>query len=180
MMRLLHERKKTMIPEHQMTPKEICDWIDNPSDANLTCNILEMFLKYDLSYKVRSDGTMLRIYCYIKKSKEAMIINTRGYNSGTFDIQLRITNPATLNQLDVYSERIREQILNAPKNCLGCCHCNREYVFTYRGKQYRKCHMLCDNFSFFCLSEEDRESLLRIIRDEIYYAIPKNKKHLLD
>ena len=68
-----------MIHEITLTIDEICAWISDTSDAKLTKSILEMFLKYELTYKIRTDDERLRIYCYVKKSKETLIINTKGY-----------------------------------------------------------------------------------------------------
>ncbi len=168
-----------MIHEIILNPDEICAWISDPSDAELTKSILEMFRKYDLTYKIRTDDVRLRIYCYIKKSKETLIINTKGYRWGDFDIQMRITNPAALEMLDEYPQNIRDHILNAD-NCRKCWNCGKEYVFTYRGAEYRKCCMLCNNFTFHQFNDEDRETILRMIYDEICFAIPRQKRHLLE
>lgn len=168
-----------MIHEITLTIDEICAWISDASDAKLTKSILEMFLKYELTYKIRTDDERLRIYCYVKKSKETLIINTKGYRYGVFDIQMRITNRALLEKLDEYSPNIREQILHAD-NCRKCWNCGKEYVFTYQGTEYRKCCMLCNNFTFHRFTEDDCDTLLKMIYDEICFSIPKNKRHLLD
>ena len=114
-----------MIHEITLTIDEICAWISDASDAKLTKSILEMFLKYDLTYKIRTDDERLRIYCYVKKSKETLIINTKGYRYGVFDIQMRITNRALLEKLDEYTPNIREQILHAD-NCRKCWNCGKD------------------------------------------------------
>ncbi len=168
-----------MIREINLTAEEICDAIPNATDRKLTRAILGMFLKYGLTYKVRTDGEMLRIYCYIKKSKETLIINTKGYRRGDFDIQLRLTNPASLTGLDRYSDGIREQLL-AADNCTKCWNCGKEYVFNYQGQEYRKCCMLCNNFNFHQFNDDDCESVLDMVMSEIRYAIPKQKRHLLE
>lgn len=64
-----------MIHEIVLTIDEICKWIPDDSDQKLTRSILEMFGKYDLTYKIRTDDERLRIYCYIKKSKETLAGN---------------------------------------------------------------------------------------------------------
>lgn len=71
-----------MIHEITLSIDEICEWIPDDSDQQLTRSILEMFEKYDLIYKINTDDERLRIYCYIKKSKETLIINTEGYRYG--------------------------------------------------------------------------------------------------
>ncbi len=168
-----------MIHEITLSIDEICEWIPDDSDQQLTRSILEMFEKYDLTYKINTDDERLRIYCYIKKSKETLIINTKGYRYGEFDIQMRITNRAALEKLDEYSEHIREQIINAD-NCRKCWNCGKEYVFTYQGTEYRKCCMLCNNFTLHRFSAEDCDTVLRMIYEEICFSIPKQKRHLLD
>ena len=175
-----------MIHEIALSIDEICDFIPNISDHELTRSILEMFNKYDLTYKVRTaykahpdDEEHLRIYCYIKKSKEMLIINSKHYKCGDFGIQMRITNPTLLKKVNEYPQNIREQIIQSIP-CVNCLNCGKEYVFTYRGAEYRKCCMLCNNFTFHQFNDEDRETILRMIYDEICFAIPRQKRHLLD
>jgi len=109
-----------------------------------------------------------RIFCYIKKSKEALIINPIGKNFGSFELQLRIKSRNTLDKLESFSQNIINQILMS-KDCRGpyCCYCGSEYSFTYNGKVYRKCHMLCDNFTFRNLKYEDIDSIIGIVQNEI-------------
>lgn len=168
-----------MIHEIDLNIEEICEWIPEDFDKQFTRSILEMFVKHDLIYKIRTDDVRLRIYCYIKKSKETLIINTKGYRYGEYEIQMRITNPAILTKLDEYPANISEQILTAD-NCRKCWNCGKEYVFTYQGTEYRKCCMLCANFTFHHFTEEDCDTLLRMIYEEICFSIPKQKRHLLD
>lgn len=168
-----------MIHEIVLTIDEICKWIPDDSDQKLTRSILEMFGKYDLTYKIRTDDERLRIYCYIKKSKETLIINTKGHRYGEFDIQMRITNPAILEKLHEYTDNIRDQIIHAD-NCRKCWNCGKEYVFAYQGTEYRKCCMLCDNFTLHRFSPEDCDVVLQMIYEEICFSIPKQKRHLLD
>jgi len=60
------------------------------------------------------------------------------------------------------------------KDCRApyCCNCGSEYQFTYRGKAYHTCHMLCDNFAFNNLKYEDIDSIIGILQDEIAFDMP--------
>lgn len=95
-------------------------------------------------------------------------------NTYFFKIHLRINNRNTFDKLDDYSENIRNSILNA-EPCKACPNSDGvftghdEYVFTYEGKEYRKCQMMCSNFKIRNLTEDDIESLTDIINREILF-----------
>lgn len=154
----------------EMTIPEICSDITDVFEKTLTQQLLEYFSQNGYTYLVSATNPK-RIYCYIKKSKETMIINKETYldrlSNGGYSIQLRITSPKTYASLDHYSSSIRNQILNG-KNCKSphCCNCGHWYEFDYNGTSYKKCHMLCDNYSFSNLTEQDVESLFSIIANE--------------
>jgi hypothetical protein len=163
-----------------LTMNEISDTIDDEAGKKLTQLIITAFDKNGLSYKVRDawkpknvSRDHYRIFCFIKKSKEALIINTGTYDNSVFNIQLRIKDWHTFDKLNEYSENVRNTFLN------GCtckdCGCKKEYVFTYNNIEYRKCHMLCDNFCFRNLSEEDLDPLMQIINNEIAFDKPRLK-----
>jgi len=165
----------------EISPEQYIEKIadDDIVGKKLALQILNEFQDNGLTYKVKTNDNMqLRAYCYIKKSKEAMILGTRGYKSdGTFEIQIRILDKTTFNKLDEYSDSVRNWILSAPRNCRAphCCNCGSEYKFIYQEKEYQKCHMLCDNFIFHHLNEEDIPSIMDIVRREIVFGKPKRK-----
>ena len=76
-----------MIHEITLSIDEICEWIPDDSDQQLTRSILEMFEKYDLTYKINTDDERLRIYCYIKKSKETLIIYDCNYRADIMTLE---------------------------------------------------------------------------------------------
>ncbi len=78
--------------------------------------------------------------------------------------------------MDEFSTNVRNAFING-YDCKApyCSNDGCEYVFTYQGKEYRKCHMLCFNFTFTSIDEDDIESLMTIIRNEI--AFDKRSKH---
>jgi hypothetical protein len=152
----------------------ICNSIVNDETAkNLTNKILTLFCDMGLTYKTKERDNKYRVYCYIKKSKEALIINTIGDKHGVFELQLRIKDKTVFEKLGDFSENIKDAILNRSRNCKHphCCNCGSEYVFTHNNKKYRKCHMLCDNFLLYNLNADDVESVLDIIKSEIMYGI---------
>jgi hypothetical protein len=114
-----------------------------------------------------------RILCYIKKSTESVIINTKNDlgKSGVFEglnIQLRIENKETFNKLNKFTENIRNQILEGN----NCGHCSKKcegkrYIFKYDNKEYIKCYMLCSNFRLKINNEEDLKNLMNIIENEL-------------
>lgn len=97
-------------------------------------------------------------------------------NTYFFKIQLRINNRSTLDRLDDFSKNIRDSILNA-EPCKACPNSDGvftghgEYIFTYQGKEYRKCQTLCSNFKIRNLNEDDIESLTDIINREIFFTV---------
>ena len=158
----------------EMSKEEICNLMNSESYRDFTANILDTFTDNGLTYKVSKTK---RIYCYIKKSKEALIINPNSYSDGEYSIQLRIKNAETFAKLESLTENVRNQILFNSGNCKmpGCWGCNTEYVFEYAGSEYRKCSMLCDNFHFSKLEKDDFKCILAMIKDEIIFGKPKKR-----
>lgn len=155
---------------------EVYESIEDTIAKEMTKKIINLFIDNGLTYKIKIGyGNVYRIFCYIKKSKEALIINTIGKNFGPFELQLRIKNKSTLEKLESFSTNVRDMILSG-KDCFGqrCCNCGSEYKFSYLKKEYRKCHMLCDNFYFRNLKLEDIDSIMDIMQDEIAYDMPKS------
>lgn len=155
-----------------------------PPEKLLVSRMLDLFHDAALPIKVKhlfpnTPNAYYRIVCFIKKSAEAVIINTRtdwgkdGVTDG-LNLQIRIACAQTLAQLDTLSESIRTQILHAG-DCRFCspkCEGQR-YVFTYADTQYTKCRYLCSNFRFTLQSEADADDLIRIAAAEI--ACKKSK-----
>ncbi|MBH1942146.1 hypothetical protein I5677_14685 [Mobilitalea sibirica] len=163
-----------------VTQKEIMDTIESPINKKITASLFNVFLSNGLRIKTRAEympNDLLplhgyTVYFYVKGSKETIILNTF-----FFKIQLRINNRSTLDKLDDYSENIRNAILTAAP-CKACP--NREgiftghgeYIFTYHGKEYRKCQTMCTNFKIQNLNECDIDSLIDIINHEISFMKP--------
>ena len=160
-----------------VTQNEIMDTIESPINKKITESIFNAFLSNGLRFKTRAESIPkdllplhgYKVYFYIKGSKETIILNTF-----FFHIQLRINNRSTLDKLEEYSENICNAILTAwpckacPNN-EGLFHGHGEYVFTFQGKEYRKCQMLCSNFNIHNLNESDIDSLNDIINREISF-----------
>ena len=146
---------------------DICQNIGGEIGKTITSEVLKLFQDNGLTYKVKDDGSRYRIFCYIKKSKESVILGTMD-NRKDFIVQLRITDRAVFNNLDDLSENIRNSMLNGP-NCKESCFrkCETVYAFGYRDKEYRKCQALICNFIFKNLQNEDIASLIGLIQNEI-------------
>lgn len=163
---------------------EIVNQIEGKTNKRLVQLILDSYNEYGLTYKVReswvpkdSDKKYYRIFLYIKKSKEALIINTGSYSGEGFSIQLRIKNRSVLNNIGFLSQNVRNSILNATDcRAPNCSNDGCEYVFYYQGKEYRKCHMICSCFFFRKIEDEDVDCLMEIIRNEIIFDLPKKKR----
>ena len=165
------------------TEDEIVDQIEGKAQKKLVRAALAAYKENNLTYKIRQawkpkndNGSYYRIFFYIKKSKESMILNTNSYDNPGFCIQLRIKDRSILNQLEKFSKNVQNTILNG-SDCRApnCSNDGCEYVFEYQGREYRKCHMLCENFVFRDFEEEDVESLMTIIRNEIAFDKPVRK-----
>ena len=146
---------------------EICENIGGETEKAITAEVLKLFVDNGLPYKIKDAGSRYRIFCYIKKSKESVILGTRDNRNG-FIVQLRITDRTVLDRLDDLSENVRTGMLNGP-DCKESCFrkCETVYVFGYRGKEYRKCRALSCNFVFTNLQSEDMASLMGLIQNEI-------------
>lgn len=160
-------------PEKQ---EEFLSLLTSKTDKQIMASVLSMYrekgysIKYRTQWKAKNDVSpdAYRIFCSIGKSKESLILNTCSYDEAAFMLQLKIRNLSSLLQLDRLSENIRSQILNAKRDCKNCGCPEKAYVFTYSGTTYRKCHMLCDNFRLFHFTEEDVESVLFLIKNELF------------
>ena len=146
---------------------EICQEIGGDIGKTITAETLKLFQDNGLTCKIRDNGSRYRISCYIKKSKESVILGTMD-NRKDFIVQLRITDRTVLTKLDDLSENIRNSMLNGP-NCKESCFrkCETVYAFGYRDKEYRKCQALICNFIFKDLRHEDVPSLMGLIQNEI-------------
>lgn len=164
-----------------MNQDEILSVINGKLNKKIAKCILEEFAEKGLTYKVTLvHGDYYRIYCFIKKSKEALVINSEP-DKNVFEIQFRIKDWRTFDKLDNYSDNIRGIILlnstpcRAPISEGRYCRtsCPTMYQFIYRGKEYRLCHMLCSNFKLTNLVNEDIDSFLDIIKREIAFGMPR-------
>ncbi len=173
-----------MVKTVHLTPEEIAATLSDSHEKKMTVASLNAFLENGLTYQTRTtwkpkastEPDSFRVFCYIKKSKEAMILNTKYYDTSSFLLQIRILNSSTFEKLDDYSVNIRSQILHAPYDCKNCGCSEKAYVFTYSGLEYRKCHMLCGNFRFCIQNDEDIDSVMDIIHREIRYGMPRHSK----
>lgn len=149
--------------------------------------IVNLFYEADLPVKVKhlfpdTPKSYYRILCFIKKSAEAVIINTRndlgkeGVEDG-LNLQVRIVNSVTFDRLDAFTENVRGQITDA-NDCRFCsAKCEgKRYVFSYAGTEYTKCQYLCSNFRFTIQTKEDVRDIAAIVKDEIAYKKAKKKK----
>lgn len=157
---------------------EICADIENGFERVLTARLLELFVDRGKGYLVSATNPK-RIYCYVRKSRETMIINKETYIDrqidGGYSLQIRITAADTYAALDGLSENVRSRILNG-RNCKMpyCCNCGHWYQFEHNGVSYRKCHMLCDNYSFSHILEQDTDSILAILTNELASVKPRH------
>ena len=120
------------------------------------------------SYDMACMAGTFRILCFVKKSREAVILNNRGMGRPGFSVQLRIENPRAFERLDGLSPNIRGQILRA-RDC-GYCQPNCEgkrYAFAYQGAEYVKCRAFSVNFFLENFESEDIQSLMELVRGEV-------------
>ena len=152
---------------------DICQNIGGENGKTITAEVLKLFQDNGLTYKVKDNGSRYRIFCYIKKSKESVILGTMDNRKGFF-VQLHVTDRTILNKLDDLSENIRNSMLNGP-NCKESCFrkCETVYAFGYRDKEYRKCQALICNFIFKNLQNKDIASLMGLIQNEIIICVKR-------
>lgn len=153
----------------EITLDEVINCISKQIDKDITKEIIDIFKNNGYTYKIKVGyGNVYRIFCYFRKSKESIIINTIGKGFTPFSIQIRIENEETFHIFHELSRNILQQIISS-KNCVKelCCNCGKEYIFSIDNKKYRKCCMLCDNFTISNFSSNDIESIIRIIKSEM-------------
>ena len=162
-----------------MTIAQCSENMANGMERELLQDILELFTSRGFTYLVSATNPD-RIYCYVKKSRETLIINKKTYvdrlADNGFSVQIRITSPKSFETLNALSDNVRGCIVNG-RDCKSphCCNCGHEYRFVYGDKPYRKCHMLCDNFMLHHLSPSDKDSVLSLIENEIAELSRKRK-----
>lgn len=164
----------------------ILSGVNKASDTFLITQILGLFHDAGLHIKVKqcfpdSPNEYYRLSCFIKKSAETVIINTKQDlgKDGVIDglnIQIRILNQDTLNNLDLLSENIRNQIIRA-NDCRYCSDkcVGKKYVFSYNDTEYTKCQYLCSNFRLTVENDNDINNIISIIKAEISYKNTKKK-----
>ena len=161
-----------------LTQDEIMDTIVSPVNKKIAEAVFDIFHSNGLRFKVRAESIPkglnplygYTVYFYIKGSKETIIMHTH-----FFKIQLRINNRRIFDKLDIYSENICNAILNAVPckacpNSDGVFNGHGEYIFTYQGKEYRKCQMMCNNFKLQNIKVDDIDSLTDMINREILFS----------
>lgn len=158
--------------------------VKKAGDRALIERMVGLFAQNGLTIKFKhcfpdTPNAYWRILCFIKKSAESVIVNTRtdlgkeGVVDG-LNLQVRIANQATLDGLSTLTEGIRRQILNG-NDCRFCsAKCEgKRYVFSYVGVEYVKCQYLNSNFRLTVDDEYDLECVLGIVGREIDAAKKK-------
>lgn len=160
--------------------------LDQAVDKDCVERILNIFHDAGLTIKVKhlfpdTPNAYYRILCFIKKSAESVIINTRTDlgKEGVIDglsIQIRIVNKNTFEMLEQFTESIRSQIIGA-NECRFCSEkCDgKRYEFAYAGTEYTKCQYLCSNFRLTVHDEKMVDDVVSIIKDELAYQSTKKK-----
>ena len=175
--------------EYDYSPEiheSIMDDLDQTIDKVCVERILSIFHEAGLTIKVKhlfpdTPNAYYRILCFIKKSAESVIINTRtdlgkeGVING-LSIQIRIANKGTFDMLEQFTDSIRSQIVGANecRFCSAKCE-GKRYEFAYAGTKYTKCQYLCSNFRLTVHDEETVDDVVSIIKDELAYKNAKKK-----
>ncbi len=165
--------------------EKIMDSFSVSTDKINVKRILNVFLDAGLPIKVKhlfpdTPKAYYRILCFIKKSAESVIINTRTDlgKDGVIDglsIQICIANKKTFDMLGDFTESIRTQIIggNECRYCSAKCE-GKRYEFTYAGIQYTKCRYLNSNFRLTMQNENDVNNIVDIIKNELALIKTKN------
>lgn len=161
---------------------EIIAAINGENEKEAARQIIARFVRAELPIKIKRYFLpklcdTFRVLCFIKKSGEAVIINTDGFGFEGMTIQLRILNGDSFARLDELTQNIRAQILNAAdcRFCSSKCG-DKRYVFTYNGASFTKCQYLCANFRLKVADKDDIESVTALVEREIALSAPKKAK----
>ena len=149
---------------------DICENIPDEVGKRLTAEVLRLFCDGGLTVRVKDDGSRYRVFCYIKKSKESVILGTMDKRR-EFIVQLRVADRSLLDRLGDLPENVRDSMLHGP-DCRGgsCRNCEAAYRFTYDGKAYHKCHTLMCNFIYRNPQEGDIVSIIEMVGNEIRFS----------
>ena len=150
----------------------IIENINGQAAKNVVREILQCFHKKGFNIKIqhiipnKSCG-YYRMLCFVKKSKETVIIDTKKTRSlDGVGLKIRIEKKSTFEKLDEFTDNIRNQILNGV-DCRYCgVKCER-YTFSYHGKVYVKCQYLGCNFRFSKIDESDIAGIMEIVNGEL-------------
>jgi len=176
---LLKESKTMRVYSYspQLLDQILAD-IASPAERNLAEQIITRFADAGLKIQVKhlyydKPHAFFQVRLFIKKSAEHVIINTKTHHGkGTITdesvIQIRISNQSTLDNLDTLSENVLNQIINGGDcgNCYPTCE-GKQYRFSYQGKDYIKCRVMCNNFHFTGLAETDIPAFMTMIDNEL-------------
>ena len=153
----------------------------DPLEIKLTLSILRAFIDRGYSYQARTnwkpkhspEPDSYRVFCYIRKSKETLIINTKHTDTKALLLQIRMLDPSIFDHLNEYSDTIQRQILLDSTDCKHCGCSDKAYAFQYKNRAYRKCHMLCENFRLHAQTDDDVQSIMDIVQREIIFEAQK-------
>ena len=155
--------------------------IDGKSQKETVRRVIHAFAEAGLPIKVKRYflpelKDTFRVLCFIKKSSEAVIMNTDGFGAEGMTLQMRLLNDTSFARLDALSEGIRHQIIHAG----DCQYCSikcgdKRYSFTYDNVAYTKCQFLCSNFRLKIANGNDVESVMALVQGELDFAATKKR-----
>ena len=100
------------------------------------------------------------------KSKKELVYLDSDRDS-VLRIKLRLQNIARYaDNLGQLPPNILRQTLSG-SNCHECGGCKNGVAFSYDGKNYKKCYVICAGFVYSGLDEQDIESLIKLINWEL-------------
>ena len=100
-------------------------------------------------------------YFYEKERKETAVFHME--RDGSFILNVRPLNVASYSRrFGELNERVRRLCLDGA-DCRFCGYCKTPHRFEYEGVKYVKCQIICCNFHFYGVSEEDAPSVLAVL-----------------
>ena len=139
------------------------------TDKRLVTIIDQKLTSIGFKRQVINTGLWTVKYFYKNERKETVVFHVERDDS--FSMNIRPLHVAEYsNRFNALSEHVRYACLHG-RDCCHCGYCNHFYTFQYEDKSYEKCQIICCNFCFYDIEEQDIDSILYLLDLELRYKL---------
>lgn len=148
-------------------PEDVIQLIPESHIRTLVASIVDMFREagYVIDIKYSFNPYMIRIS---RKKSAKKIVNIIIERDSSTHIHARLANIAGYSHL---LKGVSENVLHQTLDKGACAHCSYHPAggikFSFAGKEYEKCSVVCVGFSYTDILEKDTDSLLTLLKAEL-------------